>query len=53
MAGAAGYTNLRCLQDCTREHAIFRADLLRLAKALAQKESPLKEAVTTVLNRTC
>ena len=33
--------NLKCLQDCTRELPIFRADLRRMATALAKCGGPL------------
>ncbi len=34
-------TNMQCLQDCCRESAIYRADLIRMEKALAGCGGPL------------
>ncbi len=33
--------NLKCLQDCGHEHAVFAADLRRMKKALTHSPSPL------------
>jgi DNA-binding transcriptional ArsR family regulator len=33
--------NMKCLQDCCREHAVFKADLKRMTKALANNGGPL------------
>ncbi len=33
--------NMKCLQDCCREKAVFTADLRRMAKALANCGGPL------------
>ena len=35
--------NMRCLQDCCREQAVFAADLGRMTKALASCSGPLAE----------
>ncbi|MDR3405803.1 MAG: metalloregulator ArsR/SmtB family transcription factor [Chthoniobacter sp.] len=38
--------NMRCLQDCCREQAVFAADLGRMTKALASCSGPLAECCT-------
>ena len=35
--------NMKCLQDCCRESAIFTADLQRMTKALARCAGPLAD----------
>ena len=35
--------NMKCLQDCCRENAVFTADLRRMAKALANCAGPLAD----------
>jgi len=35
--------NMKCLQDCCRENAVFTADLRRMAKALASCAGPLAD----------
>ena len=35
--------NMKCLQDCCRENAVFTADLKRMAKALANCDGPLAD----------
>ncbi len=35
--------NMKCLQDCCRENAVFTADLRRMTKALANCAGPLAD----------
>jgi ArsR family transcriptional regulator len=35
--------NLKCLQDCSRENAVFKADLRRMKGALARCAGPLAD----------
>ena len=35
--------NMKCLQDCCRENAVFIADLKRMAKALVNCDGPLAD----------
>lgn len=35
--------NMKCLQDCCRENAVFSADLRRMTKALASCAGPLAD----------
>lgn len=39
--------NMKCLQDCCRESTVFRADLRRMQKALANCAGPLAECRPT------
>ncbi len=38
--------NMKCLQDCCRENAVFTADLRRMIKALASCAGPLADCCT-------
>lgn len=41
--------NMKCLQDCCRESAVFTADLRRMAKALASCSGPLADCCKPVV----
>jgi ArsR family transcriptional regulator len=38
--------NMKCLQDCCRENAVFTGDLRRMAKTLANCTGPLADCCT-------
>jgi len=44
--------NMKCLQDCCRENAIFRADLRRMSKALTNCGGPLAECCPQTVKTT-
>lgn len=39
--------NLKCLQDCCREQAVFTADLRKMKKELASSAGPLADCCST------